>query len=75
MNVHLGAELEILFGGLSCSTNIFIKIIFTHTHTLFYHIYTHTHIYIYTYSFLFDKLYMYTHLIEKKFSIFNQNYV
>ena len=69
MNVHSGAELGILFGGLSCSTNIFIKTILTHTHThtflLYTHTHTHTHIYIYTYTFLFDKLYTYTHLTEK----------
>ena len=59
--------------GSSCGTNIFIKTTPTYIHTyiyiyicihtlFYYYIYTHIHIH----TFLFDKLYVYTHLIKKK---------
>ena len=73
---------KFLFGGSSCSTNIFIKItLHTHiyTYTLFYYIYTHiyTHIF-YFISYIYIYIYIYTHThptTTKKLSIFNQNYI
>ena len=57
---------EILFGGLSGGTNIFIE---TNLHT---HIYVHTCFFIiYTHTFLFDKLYIYTHLTTTKNLVFS----
>ena len=70
MNVHSGAELGILFGGLSCSTNIFIKTILTHTHThtflLYTHTHTHTHTYIYIHTLFYLISYIRTHTLQKK---------